>query len=74
LGQGRIKGVALGWGEGSILAVMAYQVDAMMTATEVGLQMEEQERGRIVTEMGKYASTIINQDAFARKNLGRRKS
>jgi hypothetical protein len=53
---------------------MAYQVDAMMTATEVGLQMEEQERGRIVTEMGKYASTIINQDAFARKNLGRRKS
>jgi NitT/TauT family transport system substrate-binding protein len=64
-----VKGVALGSVEGSISAVMAHQVDAMMTATEVGLQMEEQKRGRIVTEMGKYAPTIINQAAFARQNL-----
>ena len=68
-GKDGIKGVALGSVEGSISAVMAHQVDAMMTATEVGLQMEEQKRGRIVTEMGKYAPTIINQAAFARKNL-----
>jgi len=68
-GKDGIKGVALGSVEGSISAVMAHQVDAMMTATEVGLQMEEQKRGRIVTEMGRYAPTIINQAAFARKNL-----
>jgi NitT/TauT family transport system substrate-binding protein len=68
-GKDGIKGVALGSVEGSISAVMAHQVDAMMTATEVGLQMEEQKRGRIITEMGKYAPTIVNQAAFARKNL-----
>jgi ABC-type nitrate/sulfonate/bicarbonate transport system substrate-binding protein len=68
-GKDGIKGVALGSVEGSISAVMAHQVDAMMTATEVGLQMEEQKRGRIVTEMAKYAPTIINQAAFARQNL-----
>jgi ABC-type nitrate/sulfonate/bicarbonate transport system substrate-binding protein len=68
-GKDGVKGVALGSVEGSISAVMAHQVDGMMTATEVGLQMEEQKRGRIVTEMGKYAPTIINQAAFARQNL-----
>ena len=68
-GKDGIKGVALGSVEGSISAVMAHQVDGMMTATEVGLQMEEQKRGRIVTDIAKYAPTIINQAAFARQNL-----
>jgi NitT/TauT family transport system substrate-binding protein len=31
--------------------------------------MEEQKRGRIITEMGKYAPTLVNQAAYARQNL-----
>lgn len=70
-GRDGIKGVALGSVEASISAVLSHQVDAMMTATEVGLQLEEQKRGRIITAMGDYAPTIINQAAYARQNLVR---
>jgi NitT/TauT family transport system substrate-binding protein len=66
-----VKGVALGSVEASISAALAHQIDASMTATEVGLQLEEEKRGRVVTEMGKYAPTLITQAAYARQDLVR---
>ncbi len=70
-GADGVKGVALGSVEASTSAALAHQIDAIMTATEVGLQLEESNRGRIVTEMGKYAPTMITQAAYARQNLVR---
>jgi NitT/TauT family transport system substrate-binding protein len=70
-GPGGVKGAALGSVEANISAVLAHQIDAMVTATEVGLQLEEQGRGRVVTDMGKYAPTMVTQVAYARQNLVR---
>ncbi len=64
-GKGGVKGVALGSVEASITAALAHQIDALMTATEVGLQLEAEKRARVVTEMGKYAPTMITQVAYA---------
>ncbi len=64
-GKGGVKGVALGSVEASITASLAHQIDGIMTATEVGFQMEEAGRGRVITEMGKYAPTMITQTAYA---------
>jgi NitT/TauT family transport system substrate-binding protein len=70
-GPGGVKGVALGSVEASISAALAHQIDGIMTATEVGLQLEDQKRGRIVTEMGKYAPTMITQVAYAGQSFVR---
>lgn len=68
-GQGGVHGVALGSVEANISAVLAHQIDAMMTATEVGLQLEAENRARVITDMGKYAPTMVTQVAYARKAL-----
>jgi NitT/TauT family transport system substrate-binding protein len=68
-GQGGIKGVALGSVEATTSAMLAHQVDGTMTATELGLQLEEQNRARIVTDMGKYAPDMATQVAYARQPL-----
>jgi len=68
-GQGGIKGVALGSVEANTSAVLAHQVDGMMTATELGLQLEEEKRARVVTDMGKYAANMATQVAYARQPL-----
>jgi NitT/TauT family transport system substrate-binding protein len=68
-GRDGVKGVALGSVDASISAALAHQVDAMMTTTEVGLLLEEKNKGRIISEMGRYAPTIVNQAVFARQSF-----
>jgi ABC-type nitrate/sulfonate/bicarbonate transport system substrate-binding protein len=72
-GKGGVKGVALGSVDASIAAVQAHQIDAIMTATEVGLQLQEIQRARVVTDMGKYAPTMITQVAYAGQSFARAK-
>jgi NitT/TauT family transport system substrate-binding protein len=68
-GPDGIRTTALGGFEASAAAMETHQVDGFMGATEAGLMLEEQHKGKIITNMGKYVPHLHNHVLMARKEL-----
>ncbi len=64
-----IRTTATGGFEASLAATLTHQVDGFMGATEAGLQMEEEKRGRIITNMEAYAPRFITQVVSTRTDF-----
>jgi len=70
-GPDGVKTVAVGSGQAMIAALRSGQVDGFMGSTEVGLQLESRQAGRILAEMDKFAPDFIDHVVFARKEVVR---
>jgi NitT/TauT family transport system substrate-binding protein len=68
-GQDGIRAVPLGAIPTSIAALKTKQVDAVVLATEAGLRLEEQNEGRVVATLDRYAPHFITHVVFAQKSL-----
>jgi ABC-type nitrate/sulfonate/bicarbonate transport system substrate-binding protein len=68
-GQEGIQAVPLGAIPTSIAALKTKQVDAVVLATEAGLRLEEQNEGRVLATMDRYAPHFITHVVFAQKSL-----
>jgi NitT/TauT family transport system substrate-binding protein len=68
-GVNGIRTTATGGFEASLAATLTHQVDGFMGATEAGLMLEEQKRGRIITNMEQYAPRFITQVVSTRKDF-----
>jgi NitT/TauT family transport system substrate-binding protein len=68
-GVNGIRTTATGGFEASLAATLTHQVDGFMGATEAGLRMEEEKRGRIITNMEQYAPRFITQVVSTRKDF-----
>jgi NitT/TauT family transport system substrate-binding protein len=68
-GQDGIRAVPLGAIPTSIAALKAKQVDAVVLATEAGYRLEEQNEGRVLGTMDRYAQNFITEVVFAQKSL-----
>lgn len=68
-GQDGIHAVPLGAIPTSIAALKTKQVDAVVLATEAGFRLEEQNEGRVVATMDRYAPDFITHVVFAQKSL-----
>ena len=64
-----IRTTATGGFEASLAATLTHQVDGFMGATEAGLMLEEQKRGRIITNMEQYAPRFVTQVVSTRKDF-----
>lgn len=64
-----IRTTATGGFEASIAATLAHQVDGFMGATEAGLKLEEEKRGRIITNMAQFAPNLITQVVTTRTDF-----
>ena len=64
-----IRTTATGGFEASLAATLAHQVDGFMGATEAGLKLEEEKRGRIITNMAQYAPSLITQVVTTRTDF-----
>jgi ABC-type nitrate/sulfonate/bicarbonate transport system substrate-binding protein len=67
-GQDGVHTVPLGAAGASLAALKAKSVDALIIATEMGLQLEERKEGRIVTTMDRYAPHFITHVVFTQKS------
>jgi NitT/TauT family transport system substrate-binding protein len=68
-GVNGIRTTATGGFEATFAATVTHAVDGFMGATEVGLQLEEDKRGRIITNMEHYAPKFITQTISTRTDL-----
>ncbi|HEY1502714.1 MAG TPA: ABC transporter substrate-binding protein [Stellaceae bacterium] len=68
-GVAGIRTTATGGFEATYAATVTHAVDGFMGATEVGLQLEEDKRGRIVTNMERYAPHFITQTISTRTDF-----
>lgn len=68
-GQDGIQAVPLGAIATSIAALKTRQVDAVVLATEAGLRLEEQNEGRVLVTMDRYAPDFITHVVFAQKSI-----
>ena len=68
-GQDGIRAVPLGAIPTSIAALKTRQVDAVVLALEAGLRLEEQNEGRVLATMDRYAPHFITHVVFAQKSL-----
>ena len=68
-GQDGIRAVPLGAIPTSIAALKTRQVDAVVLAVEAGLRLEEQNEGRVLATMDRYAPHFITHVVFAQKSL-----
>ena len=68
-GQDGIQAVPLGAIPTSIAALKTKQVDAVVLATEAGFRLEEQEQGRVVATLDRYAPHFITHVVFVQKSL-----
>ena len=68
-GQDGIRAVPLGAIPTSIAALKTRQVDAVVLATEAGFRLEEQNEGRVLATMDRYAPNFITHVVFAQKSL-----
>ena len=68
-GQDGIQAVPLGAIATSVAALKTKQVDAVVLATEAGLRLEEQNEGRVLATMDRYAPHFITHVVFAQKSL-----
>lgn len=64
-----IRTTATGGFEASLAATLTHSVDGFMGATEAGLMLEEQHRGRIITNMESYAPRFITQVVSTRRDF-----
>jgi NitT/TauT family transport system substrate-binding protein len=64
-----IRTTTTGGFEASLAATLTHAVDGFMGATEAGLMLEEQKRGRIITNMEQYAPRFITQVVSTRKDF-----
>ena len=64
-----IRTTATGGFEASLAATLTHSVDGFMGATEAGLRLEEQKRGRIITNMEHYAPRFITQVVSTRQDF-----
>jgi ABC-type nitrate/sulfonate/bicarbonate transport system substrate-binding protein len=64
-----IRTTATGGFEASLAATLTHSVDGFMGATEAGLQLEEEKRGRIVTNMEQYVPRFITQVVSTRTDF-----
>jgi len=64
-----IRTTATGGFQATFAATVTHAVDGFMGATEVGLQLEEQKRGRIITNMEHYAPRFITQIVSTRSDF-----
>lgn len=64
-----IRTTATGGFEASLAATLTHSVDGFMGATEAGLMLEQQKRGRIITNMEQYAPRFITQVVSTRKDF-----
>jgi NitT/TauT family transport system substrate-binding protein len=68
-GVNGIRTTATGGFEASLAATLTHQVDGFMGGTEAGLMLEEQKRGRVITNMEAYAPRFITQVVSTRKDF-----
>src|SRR5882724_4837892 len=68
-GQDGIRAVPLGAIPTSIAALKTKQVDAVVLAVEAGYRLEEQNQGRVLATMDRYAPNFITHVVFAQKSL-----
>lgn len=68
-GQDGIRATPLGAIPTSIAALKAKQVDAVVLATEAGYRLEEQNEGRVLATMDRYAKDFITEVVFAQKSM-----
>jgi NitT/TauT family transport system substrate-binding protein len=68
-GQDGIRAVPLGAIPTSIAALKTKQVDAVVLATEAGFRLEEQNEGRVLATMDRYAPNFITHVVFAQNSL-----
>jgi len=68
-GQDGIRAAPLGAIPTSIAALKTKQVDAVVLAVEAGLRLEEQNEGRVLATMDRYAPNFITHVVFAQKSL-----
>ena len=64
-----IRTTATGGFEASLSATLTHQVDGFMGATEAGLQMEAQGRGRVIDNMQNYVPHFVSQVVSTRKDF-----
>jgi NitT/TauT family transport system substrate-binding protein len=64
-----IKTTATGGFEASVAATLTHAVDGFMGATEAGLQLQEQGRGRPLTNMEQYVPRLITQVVTTRSDF-----
>lgn len=64
-----IRTTATGGFEASLAATLTHSVDGFMGATEAGLMLEQQKRGRIVTNMEPYAPRFLTQVVSTRRDF-----
>ena len=64
-----IRTTATGGFEASLAATLTHSVDGFMGATEAGLMLEQQKRGRIITNMEAYAPRFITQVVSTRQDF-----
>jgi NitT/TauT family transport system substrate-binding protein len=68
-GPDAVRVAALGGSEAELPALKTGQIDAMVTASEVGYTLEEKGQAKILMELGDYAPKFITHVAFARNAL-----
>jgi ABC-type nitrate/sulfonate/bicarbonate transport system substrate-binding protein len=64
-----IKTTATGGFEGSLSATLTHAVDGFMGATEAGLQLQEQGRGRPLVNMEKFVPRLVTQVVTTRTDF-----
>jgi NitT/TauT family transport system substrate-binding protein len=64
-----IRTTATGGFEASLSATLTHQVDGFMGATEAGLQMEAQGRGRVIDNMQNYVPHFVSQVVSTRQDF-----
>jgi NitT/TauT family transport system substrate-binding protein len=68
-GVNGIRTTATGGFGASLAATLTHSVDGFMGATEAGLMLVQQKRGRIITNMEAYAPRFITQVVSTRKDF-----
>lgn len=68
-GVNGIRTTATGGFEASLAATLTHQVDGFMGATEAGLQMEAQGRGRVILNMQTYVPHFVSQVVSTRPDF-----
>lgn len=64
-----INTTATGGFEASLSATLTHAVDGFMGATEAGLQLQEEKRARIITNMEKYVPKLVTQVVTTRTDF-----
>ncbi len=64
-----IRRTTTGGFEASLAAALTHSTDGFMGATEAGLQLEEEKRGRVITDMERYAPRFITQVVSTRTDF-----